>query len=172
MIAATVIVFLLSLAAFAYSEARTDARGIAHNLPIYHGISLMRRAVVCGAMLAIACIIWQLSYLSDAVENRWACLWLAPMGWAAWSIAFRFTLNRMRKLDWLYIAPWSNSYDHTAYTVAHYFTPEPWSWDDVRDRYFDGETKWTKRIHRAGLLAYAFELLIFAATAYLSVRVM
>ena len=151
MIAATVIVFLLSLAAFAYSEARTDARDIAHNLPIYHGISLMRRAVVCGAMLAIACIIWQLSYLSEATENRWACLLLAPMGWAAWSIAFRFTLNRMRGLDWRYMST-SNAYDRFWIIVA----------DKSR----------CARAQRAGTGAYAFELLVFAATAYLSVRVM
>lgn len=168
MIATTAVVFLLSLAAFAFVEARTDARDIAQNLPIYHGISLMRRIVVCGAMLIIACIIWQLAYLYHDVDSRWSCLLLAPMGWAAWNIMFRLSLNKGRGLDWRYLSP-SSRYDwqfirHTLGWINRH---------DYRSRVNSvhaiamndpATTEYPVRIYRAGLLAYCFEVLVLVAS--------
>ncbi len=90
------------------------------------------------------------------------------MGWAWWTSIFRFTLNKLRELDWRYVSP-SNVYDWQFIR-----TQTGWSRADciAKPDFYPCGGEYTKAIHRAGLYAYTFEGLVFAASiaAYFLLR--
>lgn len=98
--------------------------------------------------------------------------WMAlPMG-ALFSSVFRFTLNRLRGLDWRYVSP-SSWYDWQfirAYRTQVLFADGPASDQREQDvlrhgRRYEASGSYRIKIHRSGLLAYivelAFAVLIF-----------
>lgn len=142
---------MLSLvtAGFAWWCAMDDAEAIAAGRKIRHGLQWALRAA------------WVLAWcwLFDA--------WLLALPLAfLFSGVFRVCLNRLRGLDVLYISPWSNFYDMVMWTLHGGFIPSPLNWEDYRARYFDGETKYTKGLHRAGTIAYVFEAVAYGVGLY------
>ena len=154
--------FLWAMWFFAKSEARHDDDRIDDNLTIYHGKRLKYRLMVAGLMFAAAGLIdWFL-------HRDFAFLLFAPMGWAWWTAWFRWMLNKERGLDWRYIAPWSNNYDRVWYALSTF------GWMDQDLLELDKKWYFTKDrfmflkegVHRAGLLAYTFEALVFAGACW------
>lgn len=96
------ILFLIVTIAIADLEAFEDAQKIAVNKSINHRDELIERCmtVVCAGLLL------------GGVFSRWewrTLLWV-PAAWGAFTIAFRYLLNRMRSKPWWYVSR-SNRYD-------------------------------------------------------------
>ena len=125
-------------------SAADDAEQIRNNERLNKALQWLARAFGVTAF-CVACGMW----------------WMAlPMG-ALFSSVFRFTLNRLRWLDWRYVAPWSSFYDRVFYALATMY----W-WSDAHLRshrillreYWKSSIADGSDIHRAGLLAYIAEL--------------
>lgn len=154
----TTAIFLLFIALFAISEAWRDGAAIARHEPINHGKGLLFRLAICGIFFGCA------SALHWLAAHDFRFMLFATMGWAAFTMLFRFVLNMERGLDWRYVST-SNVYDrfflwecggHT-YDSAHrlsYNHPAPSSRNHYR-----------RCVHRAGTLAYAFEATVLLASA-------
>lgn len=170
MILAFTILFLSALVVYAYTEAKVDAERIVRHQAIDHGAELKDRLAICAGIWGI---FTGLMFIATG-QIFPALLWV-PMGWAAFTIAFRLFLNRMRGLDWRYISP-SNVYDwlfigadlcfqfkfHWAFhkrkmairVHSAYFEPNSLVWQE-----------YVQHTHRAGTFAYTFECLVFLASA-------
>ena len=139
---------------FAAWSAADDADEIALNEPIAHALQWIVRAIVIG----VPCLILGLPWLSIGLAFLF-------------SAVFRYRLNKVRDLDWRYVSP-SSWYD----------------WQFLRITLFDGfnskvqdpiqyhrefyiptgrnyQYQWA--VHRAGLLAYIVEFLVFGVVLYL-----
>ena len=140
----------------AIASAANDAERIALNEKIHH----VRAWFIRAALVAAVCVAAELP------------LMVVPMG-ALFSMAFRFTLNDVRDLDWRYVSP-SSWYDY-GYLMA----TGAWSWKESRWTWrnwmamvshthwinYDLNPPYVQQVHRAGLLAYIAEavvVLIFA----------
>ena len=137
-------VFLFILGVIAFSEACHHFKDIERHRPINHGYALAFRLGIGSVMFAV------MSVTHWLLAEDYRFLLLAPMGWAWWTSIFRFTLNKLRELDWRYVSA-SNWYD----------------WQ------FLSRVGWNQtNTLRAGTLAYAFEALVFAASiaAYFLLR--
>lgn len=77
---------------------------------------------------------------------------------AVFAMRHRYRLNKLRGLDWRYIAPWSNVYDRIWYR-------EKTDWLEwTKDRYGKfGCERITEAIHRAGTITYITEITITLA---------
>jgi len=147
------IVFLITLAVYAYRQAWRDYLRISLGQPIDHGARLKERLWFAGVRWLIC------ASLGVFVFNVYwldALLWI-PAGWATWTAMFRLSLNKMRGLHWNYISP-SNVYDSVFLRIT---------WGKFPDR-----TELVEAWHvymcakdslRAGTLAYIFEALVFVA---------
>lgn len=133
--------------AFALWSAADDAEKIALNERIHH----VRQWFIRAALVVLVCLCAGLP------------LFAVPMG-ALFSSVFRFTLNRLRGLDWRYVSP-SSWYD----TMFIY----PFQWTDWigidAERAIHGalysdadDPTYRRDIHRAGLLAYIAEAVVIA----------
>jgi hypothetical protein len=120
------------------------------------------RWIIRAALVSIAALLF---------GHPWMVLGL----WGLFSAVFRFALNRWRGLDWRYIAPWSNTYDLVFYGLAGEGWPHKGlRMDPVSRAYhngfkYDGIIMWgvRDRVHRAGTLAYAVEVVAFVVVAYI-----
>lgn len=126
-------------------SAEDDAQEIEANEPINHRLQWVIRALGVGFVCAI-CDLW------------WFTI---PMG-ALFSIVFRFTLNRLRDLDWRYVSP-SSWYD----SVFMYFagvTDEgyvsPYTGPARFAQFYNTVDIFRAQVHRAGLLAYTAEVMV------------
>ena len=134
---------ILTTLALCELSARDDNRQIERHLPIHHGVQWWIRALVVVGV----CLLCGVPWLSIGLAGLF-------------SAVFRWRLNRLRGLDWRYIAPWSNYYDRL--WIAPFYGLRP-SWFDlilIRDNHISfGHHGF---IHRAGTIAYIFEGLVFA----------
>ena len=105
-------VFLFILGVIAFSEACHHFKDIERHRPINHGYALAFRLAIGFVMFAV------LSVTHWLLAEDYRFLLLAPMGWAWWTAIFRFTLNKLRELDWRYVSPSSNVYDGTVYYIS------------------------------------------------------
>jgi hypothetical protein len=92
---------LLWMLWLARSEARSDFQTIASHVPVNHAAGWMWRA---GSALVLA------SALAIQARSWWMLLGLALVSYGAFTPAFRYLLNRHRRLDWHYVSL-SNWYD-------------------------------------------------------------
>jgi hypothetical protein len=92
---------LLWMLWLARAEARSDFQAIASHVPVNHAVGWMFRA---GAALPIA------GALAMHAGSWWMLLGLCLVSYGAFTPAFRFMLNRHRRLDWHYVSL-SNFYD-------------------------------------------------------------
>lgn len=143
--------------AVALWAAADDAERIALNEPIHHVRSWFIRA----ALVAVVCL---------AAGHPWLTV---GMG-ALFSMAFRYTLNKVRDLDWRYVSP-SSWYDwqfirvyRTQTIFANGVVPNQREEDVYRhgNRY-ECSGSYRIKIHRAGLLAYIVEFVVLALTILL-----
>ena len=143
---------IILLLVFAYGEARHDFYAIQWHGPIDHAGGLLWRLFIAG-------ILWGIAFAADltAHDNYWRGLWMAMMGWAAFTMFFRACLNWMRGKALTYVSP-SNWYD--------------WQWIRLADSGAFSRKQWQEAwtvyqdhidVRHAGLLAYAFEALVFLA---------
>jgi len=99
---------LLWMLWLARSEARSDFQTIASHVPVNHVNGWMFRA---GAALALA------APFAIHAGSWWMLLGLALVSYGAFTPAFRFMLNRHRRLDWHYVSL-SNWYDTVFIEIA------------------------------------------------------
>lgn len=136
----------------AIAEAHDDHGQIRRHEKIDHFRQWIFRAVIVGGAAFILCAFTPISFLP---------LWGA--GGFLFSALFRWKLNKLRGLDWRYIAPWSNYYDRLFYRVWNGFVWNLWHWPSRQNieaamrMYTTGWEESIKDIHRAGLLAYIVE---------------
>lgn len=145
----TYIACILWTIAVALWSACDDAEQIALNERIHH----VRQWFIRAALVGLVCVCAGVP------------LFAVPMG-ALFSSVFRFTLNRLRGLDWRYVSP-SSWYDWMWMGLSWH---RHWRWgiDYARRTHATGYRMfgwYVNDIHRAGLLAYIAEavvVLIFA----------
>lgn len=155
-------IFLLVLAMHAYSEAHGDAMAIADGQDIDHGWALIER-VVNGFLITVLMIAY------DAFHNGWwHCLLMLPIGWAWWTMLFRFCLNRMRGNDWYYIGPIVGNRGKNDSWYDGFWHELVWGLSGGEWIYFTGTLdsgRLAKYDHDLpGKVAYSFELTILAAS--------
>lgn len=150
--------FLAVVALIAHLESSSDTDRIKNGLPIDHAGQLIERMVVCGgSLMAIAAV-------SKSVEWR-TLLWI-PAGWSVFTIAFRWMLNRKRWMDWRYVSE-SNDYDRFFMSLVGvgyggYITP--YTGLKRFGQFYNTIGSFKRKVHRAGLLAYAFEAAVLIAS--------
>jgi len=144
--------FLSILVIFAHFEAERDAERIEGHLPIDHGRRLVFRLLVAGGIWA------GMAALRGLSHPLWHGLLLIPMGWAVWTMYFRFGLNYLRGLDWRYLSP-SSRYDWQFLRLTYMGGMERGEW-------LDSWPVWSKTdaARRAGAWAYAFEVAVLLAS--------
>lgn len=95
---------------------------------------------------------------------------------ALFSMVFRFSLNTMRGLDWRYVSP-SSWYDYGYLVIsgAWSWKPNGWKWKNWQGLMRNSHTgsilfdsQYQSSVYRAGLIAYALELVVLVACSYLS----
>lgn len=152
---------LIAVATLAYFDAKREALMIGARPggpDLDHKELIWRRLRNIGALVMVAVV-------CDGTEG-WDALWMglchAVGAWSMFTCTHRLSLNLMRRMDWRYVAPWGNLYDHLIWTVAHFFGCHPFDWTEVGIRYHQGNAKWHKSIHRAGTLAYIFEVFVLS----------
>ena len=138
-------IFNTSIIALALLSAWYDSGRINNDLPIVH----VPRWLVRSALAVIAA--W--------VTGEWILL----LGsWGLFNLFFRPCLNQWRvpKRSVWYIAPWSNVYDRTIWSIT-FFGYEPITWSLYLQGYLSGAPGYVSDVHRAGKLAYIVELAAF-----------
>ena len=156
--------FLAILFVYAYGQAWRDFLAVSLEQAIDHGERLKERLWVAGVWWLIC------AALGVGVFNvKWydALLWI-PMGWAWWTAWFRFLLNAMRGKDWRYVSP-SNWYDTLWMRIAIEQSAASIEFGETWKEFIPRHRKdfpmiYSQGIHRSGLLAYAFEGLVFAGS--------
>lgn len=144
-------------------KARVDAASIARNEPIDHGKELADWAIWVALGYAAGGIF---TAVHDK-DPRGFYLYL-PLAWSAFTPSFRWLLNRKRRLDWRYVSP-SSAYDRAFLGYG----PRSMSfWDMTAANsshagLYGKSNGYTREVHRAGTLAYAFEALVFTASLVL-----
>ena len=137
---------LITLALAEYAS-RDDFHQIGKGSKIRHGLQWLFRA----AVVALAC------WLDDST------LYAVPLAFL-FSAVFRLSLNLWRGLDWRYVSP-SSWYDWLWMRLVSRIY---WDRDDARLRHL-GRSKefgwYMYDLHRAGLLAYSVELVVFGLVA-------
>lgn len=139
---------ILWTVALAIWSAADDAEQIRNNERLNKPLQWLARAFGVTAF-CVACGLW----------------WMAlPIG-ALFSSVFRFTLNRLRGLDWRYVSP-SSWYDWQFLRLTHAgYDGQRGDAIEWHGRRYSFLLVYSKDVHRAGLLAYiaelAFAVLIF-----------
>lgn len=171
-------VFLFILGVIAFSEACHHFKDIERHRPINHGYALAFRLAIGSVMFAV------MSVTHWLLAEDYRFMLMAPMGWAWWTSIFRFTLNNLRGLDWRYLG-FASSYDWfwIALTWPGWSFKKSWDKNERKAarliwsanyslslKY--AQSTWSTNVHRAGLYAYTFEALVFAASiaAYFLLR--
>jgi hypothetical protein len=147
------IILTVFTVAFALWCAADDAEEIAHGKYIRHKLQWVLRAIAVG----VPCLLFGVPFFAIGLAFLF-------------SAVFRFRLNRLRGLSVWYIGPWSSLYDRLFAALFYMRWP---NWLDVllmRDDYIEfGNVGF---IHRAGRIAYAVEVVIFAAVTALVVVIL
>lgn len=146
----------------ARGNGKWDALMIRVGEEIKHAKRLKIRVVGMGIIASIAFGFWCIAAALWGF-SVWSGLFLFPAVWAWWTMRFRWVLNRERGLDWRYVSP-SNWYDWQF--IRHMLG---WSklsrknaMEDHKHTYHAGDFPLYRRnIHRAGILAYIVESLVF-----------
>ena len=140
MIAAAI--FIIWTLACAVKEAQEDYDLIVDNKPVHHTFSeWIDRAIIVVAGGAFIIFTWVLFAGLPVLQWRLLC-WI-PIGWAAFTMGFRYSLNSMRRKPWWYVSR-SNGYD----TVFLDLTASLWR-DNVK---------------LAGQIEYTLEALVLLAS--------
>lgn len=152
--------FLAYMAMLAVSEWHTDYQTIKLGIDVDHAKGLARRV----RLGAIGWVIMTMCACLSTLTVYWAALLWIPAGWALWTMLFRFLLNKSRGLDWRYVSP-SNWFDWQ-FLKRIWFTVDGHSTTRKHAIVYHGKVYksgpfYTKAVHRAGLLAYIFEAVIF-----------
>jgi hypothetical protein len=149
-----VIAACIFAASFAVWCACDDGRQIAMNKPVRH----VRQWLLRASVVTLLCVV---------IGLPWLAIGLAGL----FSAVFRFALNRLRGLSPRYVGPWSSLYDRAMFLPWRGKYPE-----DIyvmASRYFltraPRHLEFRTDIHRAGRIAYAVELLTFAAVLLMHV---
>lgn len=155
------IIYLLLMAMHAYSEAHDDDLKIAAGQEIDHGAALLDR-ILTGLLISAVVIAFE-----THERGLWHGMLLLPIGWAWWTMLFRFSINRMRGLDWRYLGHRlvarsrnDSAYDTFFHIVAQRLT-------ELAQRLLERPRKrriWIAPTERAGAIAYAFEASVFIAS--------
>jgi hypothetical protein len=147
-----IFIFLWMLVCFAQGEAEHDYSRILRRLPIHHGRRLVVRLISAGAIWA------GVAWFRGLSHPLWHGLLLIPMGWAVWTMYFRFGLNFLRGLDVRYLSP-SSWYDWQFLRLTYIGRLERGEW-------LDSWSVWSKTelARRAGVYAYAFEVAVLLAS--------
>ena len=157
------IAHLLVVYLFARAEAWSDHMLIKNGYSIDHVRAWFIRAGVIALSMVILVPFFGPFEGNDLMGfNLWTVLGFCLMSAFGFSAVFRHKLNKERNLSPLYVAPWSNWCDMAMWMATNFLARHPWNWEDLRERYFDGEKRWVKSIHRAGRLAYIIEAVLFA----------
>jgi len=156
---------LITLWAFALSEASHDTDLIAAQQPIDHGGRLVFRLVVAGSMFLIG---W--AAIFALTSFWWKGLLLAPMGWAWWTIWFRLMMNGMRDRPLWYLGV-DSRYDWWWLKLAFRGRPAHPNrnsrvhWSRIRNFPF-----YRSLCMKAGLWAYGFEVGVLIVSVVLWLR--
>jgi hypothetical protein len=144
------------VAAYAVFEAWRHFLRIEEHKPINHIGAWTVRALVTCLILGLASFKLGYSAIPCAIGSAFL-----------FSAVFRYCLNRMRGKDWRYISP-SNWYDEFWIRVGL------WNWNPhaaLRSWHRRGYAYYmddTKQVHRAGTIAYAFEVVILAVCIFIA----
>lgn len=164
-------VFLLVLFLYARMEAKHDAWLIMNGKSIDHDPSFVNRLLLCALVWLAASVV----FIGLKGEFTLKPLLWIPSGWALWTMGFRWKLNKARALDWRYVSP-SNWYDFAFMVTCGDTLPhKQWTWKNWRNcciathsTGYDLNHNYTKHVHRAGTIAYCFELTVFLLFTTLS----
>lgn len=173
-------IFLLFMLLFAFNASDVDAMDILEQKQINHKRGLIIRILIGALVYALTCIAWVIAYRFYRVVSIWPVLLLIPMGWAWWTAWFRFLLNNMRGKDWRYLG---KDADYDCFWLYRTFTgpdrviliahmPSIYYCDKYAFTIYR-KTKdlvvyvdeYRAKVHRAGLIAYTFEAIVFASSA-------
>lgn len=140
----------------ARSEGKDDAQRIANGERIDHAAEWTERAGMVGIICASLYLISPWAGILDLLLSMLGCAMLfAPV--------HRFTLNKLRGLDWRYVSP-SSWYDWQFLRLTHA------GYDGERDEAIEWHGRryslllvYSIDVHRAGLLAYAVEAILCIA---------
>ena len=145
-----VAIFIIWCLACAVKEAQEDYDLIVRKVKVHHTFSeWIDRAIIVVAGGAFILFTWVL--FAGLPVLQWRLLLFIPIGWAAFTIGFRCSLNSMRRKPWWYVSR-SNGYD----TV-----------------FLDLTATWSKNlaeliirdnVKAAGRVAYTFEALVLLAS--------
>lgn len=131
-------IFIIWCLACAVKEAQEDYDLMIDHKPVHHTFSeWIDRAIIVVAGGVFILFTWVL--FAGLPVIQWRLLLFIPIGWAAFTMGFRYSLNSMRRKPWWYVSR-SNGYD----TVFLELTTSLWS-DNVK---------------LAGQVEYAFEGLV------------
>lgn len=157
------------VAAWAAWCAWDDQQQIQRGQRILHALQWAARTSLVVAVLALFTVNSHLYSLPQI-------MFLAIGSGALFSMVFRYCLNRMRGLDWRYISP-SSWYDYVYLVIsgAWSWKPNGWKWKNWQGLMRNSHTgsilfdsQYQSSVHRAGLIAYACELVVLVACSYLS----
>jgi hypothetical protein len=158
------ITIYLFISAWAAYCAWDDRQQIQRGENIHHRLQWFIRCLVAVGLVAVVAASW-----SQAT-------FLAIGSGALFSMVFRYCLNRMRGLDWRYISP-SSWYDYVYLVIsgAWSWKPNGWKWKNWQGLMRNSHTgsilfdsQYQSSVYRAGLIAYALELVVLVACSYLS----
>jgi len=144
MIGALVTIQIFLMIAAAWLEARQDAMDIAAHNAIDHVSGWLERAG-----FALVCIL----VLSFVSASWWMLPGLALVSYGAFSVAFRFMLNKRRGKDWRYLSG-SNIYDR--FFISRFGVE------------CIGVGKFAFSLYNAGLAAYAVEIIALVLGIYIT----
>jgi hypothetical protein len=159
--------FLL-VVGYAMFEARQDFERIQEGDHIDHISEWFIRA-------SVTLFIWGVASFKIGIDTIPCAIGSAFL----FSAVFRYSLNKLRGKDWRYVAPWSAIYDCfwmmiSIHITSFRFTDVRRMWptkahlDGFRVFYVAESGVMTNAVHRAGTIAYAFEVLILAVCIYIA----
>ena len=154
----------LFISALAIYCAWDDAKEIKNDDKIHHLLQWFIRCLVAVGMVVVV------------AGFGLKATFLAIGSGALFSMVFRYSLNTMRGLDWRYVSP-SSWYDYVCLVIsgAWSWKPNGWKWKNWQGLMRNSHTgsilfdaQYQSSVHRAGLIAYALELVVLVACSYLS----
>ena len=149
------LIYIALVALFASEEARADAIDIRNGKPIRHADAWKERACVAafGALIVSA---MHLFWVWGLGVFLWHFAGLCVVAYGAFTVVFRWKLNRLRGMDWRYISP-SSAYDRVFIRACS------GEWLGLKEEiqyhehWYNVGTSYSRTIHRAGTWAYAVE---------------
>lgn len=97
--------FLIALMGHAFICATKDGSSIDQHERIDHSGNLKKRILFCAAVWLCVSASWLLAWPFGMGYMRFGFLLLVPMGFAWWTMCFRFFLNAMGDVAWHWMGP-------------------------------------------------------------------